>query len=292
MEKLKHKEKIIRSKRENICHEVVFVLLILYTITLLFPFFFLLMNSFKVNPNEMMEHPMQFPRDFGFSSYVTAITEMNERGTTILGMFYNTVTLAVGQTIVSMSLTCMAAYTLAKYRFKFNGVIYMIILICSVVPTFGSEPSMYKLMAIDLNLRNTYLGMMLMCGGFGAAFLYLHSFFKEIPWSFAESAMLDGASDVRIFLQIMLPLAKNGIMVFTIMKFIGFWNDYWIPFLYYYDHPTLSVGLTLLSKNPDLKQQKSVFYAGTILCVIPALVFYALLQDKLMGNLNAGGIKG
>jgi ABC-type glycerol-3-phosphate transport system permease component len=248
------------------------------------------MNSFKINPNEMMEHPMQFPETFGFSSYVTAFkNEVN--GTTILGMFFNTVTLAVGQTAVSMALTCMAAYTLAKYRFKLNGVIYMIILVCSVVPTFGAEASMYHLMT-ETGLKNQYIGMLLMCGGFGAAFLYLHSFFKEIPWSFAESAMLDGASDLRIFLQIMIPLAKNGIMVFTVMKFMGYWNEYWIPFLYYQKHPTLSVGLTLLSKDPDVKMNKSVFYAGTILCVIPAIILYATLSDKLMGNLNAGGIKG
>ena len=190
----------------------------------------------------------------------------------------------------------MAAYTLAKYPFKANAVIYTIILVASVVPTFGAEASTFQLMD-KANLRNTYIGMLVMCGGFGSAFLYLHSFFKGIPWSFAESAMLDGASEFRIFLQIMLPLAKNGIMVFTIMKFIGYWNEYWSVMLYYCNigrdfehHWTLSVGLTKLSQNRNIK--KNVFYAGTVICIIPALVFYAAFSNKLMGNLNAGGIKG
>ncbi|MBQ5929962.1 MAG: carbohydrate ABC transporter permease, partial [Clostridia bacterium] len=143
------------------------------------------------------------------------------------------------------------------------------------------------------HLRNSYVGMLCLCGAFGGPFLYLHSFFKGIPWSFAESAMIDGASDYRIFLQIMLPLAKNGVLVFTIMKFMGYWNEYWQAFLYYGQHPTLAVGLQLLS---GLAGQGglpySVFFAGTILCIIPVLIFYAIFSDKLMSNLNAGGIKG
>ena len=291
------KEKVIRTTREKICHEIVFVIFVIYAFTLIYPFFFLLMNSFKADIIEMREFPLRFPQVFyngkgeliAFDSYKKAL-EMEVKGANILGMFFNTVTLSIGQTFVSMALTCMSAYTLAKYRFKGNGLIYTIILICSVVPTFGAEASMFNLMTNILPLRNTYIGMLVMCGGFGASFLYLHSFFKEIPWSYGESAMIDGASDFRIFLQIMLPLAKNGVMVFTIMKFMGFWNDYWTPYLYYEDYPTLAVGLTMLEDLPEVST--STFFAATILCILPALALYAALSDKLMGNLSAGGIKG
>lgn len=288
----KPKERIIRSTREKICHEIVFVFFLIYAFTLIYPFLFLLMNSFK-DYEAIADFPLSFPNaeTFVWDSYLRAWFSMD-----IARMFYNTIILSVGQTFVSISLTCMAAYTLAKYPFKGNSFIYTAILVCSVVPTFGSEASTFQLMD-KLQLRNTYIGMLIMCGGFGAAFLYLHSFFKGIPWSFAESAMLDGASEFRIFLQIMIPLAKNGIMVFTIMKFIGYWNDYWSVYLYYCNigrgfehHWTLSVGLTKLSQNRNIT--KNVFYAGTIICIIPALVFYAIFSDKLMGNLNAGGIKG
>lgn len=285
------KEKIIRSTGEKICHEVVFVLFLFYAFTLVYPFFYLLMNSLK-DYEEIADFPMRMPTRFLWESYLRAWFSLD-----IATMFYNTIVLSVGETFVSISLTCMAAYTLAKYPFKANSFIYTVILICSVIPTFGAESSMFRLMT-KLNLRNTYVGMLLMCGGFGTAFLYLHSFFKGIPWSFAESAMLDGASDFRIFLQIMIPLAKNGILVFTIMKFIGYWNDYWTVFLYYCNlgqgafehHWTLAVGLTKISQNRDI--DTNVYYAATIICIIPALVFYAAFSDKLMGNLNAGGIKG
>lgn len=284
----KPKERIIRSTREKICHEIVFVIFVIYAITLLYPFFFLLINSFKIDVWEMRNNPLGFPKKFGFEAYSVAWVKMD-----IAKMFFNTITLSVGQTFVSMALTCMAAYVLAKYHFKGNRFIYTFVIVSSVIPTFGAEAALFNLMSNVLHLRNTYIGMLCLCGAFGGPFLYLHSFFKGIPWSYAESAMIDGASDYRIFLQIMLPLAKNGILVFTIMKFMGYWNEYWQAFLYYGQHPTLAVGLQQLS---GLAGQGglpySVFFAGTILCIIPVLIFYAIFSDKLMSNLNAGGIKG
>ena len=213
----------------------------------------------------------------------------------VVNMYYNTITLAVGQTFFSMMLTCMAAYILAKYPFKGSSALYTFLVVCSVVPTFGAEAATFRLMA-KTKLRNTYLGMILLCGGMGGPFLYVHSFFKGVPWSFAESAKMDGASDFRIFVQIMIPLAKNGIMVFTIMKFMGYWNEYWIPYLYYHNRPTLAVGLyeiqSVAGSTKEGSLAWSVFFAGIILCVVPVLVAYGFLSDKLMSNLTAGGIKG
>lgn len=317
----RHKEKIIRTRREKIFHEIVFVFFVIYAFTLLYPFLFLFINSLKINTDEIQGLPLWLPVDsthkwdqfpptpwnelptlwnplkWNWSSYSTAF---NHKDVAIVSMFTNTIKLAIGQTFVSMSLTCMAAYTLAKYRFRGNTFIYTFVLVCSVVPVFGAEAATFNLMGNVLNLRNTYIGMLLMCGAFGSAFLYLHSFFKSIPWSFAESAMIDGASDFRIFLQIMLPLAKNGVMVFTIMKFIGYWNDYWATYLYYCDmgskafkhHWTIAVGLSRLEKDNLLAAETNVYFAATLIAVVPMLIFYAVFSDKLMGNLNAGGIKG
>ena len=285
--------RVIRSKGETICHEIVFILFVIYAITLLYPFLFLFINSFKVDPWEMLDNPLGLPQLPSLQSYVDAFNyKVNEA--TLLDMFFNTVTLAIGQTLVSMALTCFAAYTLAKYEFKGNKIIYTIIIISSIVPVFGAEAATYKLLAKDLNLKDNYLGMLMLCGGFGMHFLFLHSFFKEVSWSYAESAMIDGASDFRVFLQIMLPLAQNGVAIFAIMKFIGYWNEYWQAYLYYRAHPTLAVGLAEMSKMAGIAPEMpySTFFATTILCIIPVLIFYAVFADKLMNNLTGGGIKG
>ena len=141
-----------------------------------------------------------------------------------------------------------------------------------------------------------YLGMMLMVGAFGGPFLYLHSFFKAIPWSYGESAQLDGAGEFRIFLQIMLPLASNGVMTFTIMRFLGSWNEYWGAYLYFgsffQERETLAVGLNRISKLADNRGLFVELFAAMVVTVVPVFVFYAIFQKQLMRNTIGGGLKG
>lgn len=130
--------------------------------------------------------------------------------------------------------------------------------------------------------------IVLNAAAFGGPFLYIHSYFKSIPWSFAESAQMDGASDFRLFIDVMLPLAKNGVLTFTIIRFLGFWNDYWFPSLFYSNHPTISVGIAGIN---NASNAFPVICAAMVLAVIPALVFYAVFQKQLMTNTIEGGLK-
>ena len=102
--------------------------------------------------------------------------------------------------------------------------------------------------------------------------------------------MIDGASDFKIFYKIMIPMAKNGILTFTILRFLGFWNEYWIPYLFYQDHPTLAVGLAKLSHEAVFGQYPTLF-AAMIVSIIPVLIFYAIFQKKLLANTVDGGLK-
>lgn len=292
---LKNKrEKVKRSKSEAIIIWSVFAILVVYAFTLVYPFFYLLMNSMK-QTLIIWSDPLGFPTDFGvaLSNYVYVFTEMNVNGTGVLMMFVNSVVLSVLQTALSMSLSCMAAYVLAKYEFKGNNFIYVVTIVASMAPTVGAAPATYKLMLnlgfIHSNYAYNLLGMLFMVGAFGGPFLYLHSFFKAIPWSYAESAQLDGASDFRIFVQIMIPLAANGIITFTIMRFLGSWNEYWANYLYFGDYPTIAVGISLLSKESG---RDAELFAAMIISIIPVLIFYAIFQKQLMRNTIGGGIKG
>ena len=291
---LPKREKVNRSKAEKIIIWTVFVFLVVYAITLIYPFFYLLVNSAKTT-FDYWKHPLSLPTEFGpfLENYKYVFTEMNVNGKGIPFMFLNSVVLSVLQTVVSMSLSCMAAYVLAKYKFRGNALIYTVTIIASVAPTVGAAPATYKLMLglnfIDSSYFYNLLGMLFMVGAFGGPFLYLHSFFKAIPWSYGESAQLDGASDFRIFLQIMVPLAANGILTFTIMRFLGSWNEYWTNYLYFGSYPTLAVGISLLSKESG---KDAELFAAMIVSIIPVLTFYAIFQRQLMRNTIGGGLKG
>jgi len=225
-----------------------------------------------------------------WENYLTAFSRISvgSSETSIFQMYFNSITLAVGETFVSMAMTCCAAYVLAKYKFKGCKLIYTIVLIASFIPMVGTLPAIYQLME-NTKLIGTYIGMILLnASAFGGAFLYIHSYFKVVPWSFAESAMMDGASDFRIFVQIMIPLAKNGIMTFTILRFLGFWNDYWYPQLFYSNNPTIAVGIAGINNNSNAFP---VICSAMVMAILPVLIFYAVFQKRLMSNTIDGGLK-
>ena len=206
-------------------------------------------------------------------------------------MFFNSATLAGGITVVAMLLQSMAAYVLAKYEFRGNRLIYMVIIIASMIPTVGALPATFKLMN-GAHLSNSYIGMLMLQGGaFGGCFLYLHAYFKAIPWSYAESAMIDGASDFKIFTEIMMPLASKALTTYTILCFLGFGNDYWYPSLFYDQHATLAVGLTHISIAATGTGNYPLLFAAMIVTIIPVLILFALFQKQMLGNISGGGLK-
>lgn len=277
------KERVKRTKLESIIIWSVFVLFVIYALTLLYPFLYIFLNSFRSNWEIISEGRMAFPKQFDWKFYNQVIKEYPFHE-----YFFNSITLALGQTLIGMLMTCMTSYTLAKYKFRGNEFIYTFVIVAGMIPTLGALPATYKLMS-NTNLIDTYVGMLLMtCGGFGGYFLYLHSFFKSIPWSYAESAMLDGASDFRIFVQIMLPMVKNGIVAFTIIQFLGHWNEFWTPYMFYESHPTIAVGLNILDKE-NVTAKK---FAGIMIATLPVILAYAIFQRKIMDNSIGGGLKG
>ena len=279
------RQKVRRTTKENVAIWVAFVIFCVYAFTLVYPFWWLFINSLKRNL-EIRLATFALPKVWQWGNYRAVFEEFN-----FAEMFFNSVTLTVGLTFFTMVLSCMAAYVTAQYKFKGNEFIYTVVVISGTIPTVGALPATYRLMS-DTKLIDTYLGMILLqCGGFGGVFLYLHSYFKAVPWSYAESAMLDGASDFRIFVSIMSPLVKNGIMAMTIIKVLGFWNDYWMPYMFYSEHPTVAVGLSTLSAEASSTGAYAQLFAAMIVSVLPVLIFYAIFQKQLMANTIGGGMK-
>lgn len=273
---------------------IIFTIFMIYALTLLYPFVYLLLGSLN-DAWGFLQNPLGIPENITFENYGNVLKNLPEltgmESLSLQGMFFNSITLALGLTFVSMSLQSMAAYVLAKYEFKGNHFIYMMIIIASMVPTVGALPATFKLMS-QTHLSNTYIGMLMLQGGaFGGCFLYLHAYYKAIPWSYAESAMIDGASDFQIYTKIMLPLAGKAMTTYMILAFLGFWNDYWYPSLFYDQHPTLAVGLTHISTVATGTGNYPLLFAAMIITIIPVLILYACFQKQMLGNISVGGLK-
>ncbi|MBE6132149.1 MAG: carbohydrate ABC transporter permease [Erysipelotrichaceae bacterium] len=271
---------------------IAFIIFALYSLSLLFPFVWMLLNSFR-SVGEWQES-INFsdfwglPEIWDFSNYTTILKEHN-----VLEMIFYSVILTVFGTIINVFFSACAAYVLAKYEFPCRKLIYAMAIFAMVVPVVGTLPAQVKFMEF-LHLDDTVIGVLfLYSGAFGFNFILLYSAFSSISWSYAEAAQMDGGGHFTIFFKVMLPMCKGPIISCCILQAIALWNDYSTPFLFLNSHPTLAVGLQALQSEFIGQGGKyPLVFASMIISITPVIILYALFQKKIISNTVAGGLKG
>ena len=281
---------IKRTKSERITVYIAFVIFVFYALTLVFPFFWLLLNSFK-NNQDFFGNVWGLPKEWIFHNYVDAFG-LKIKSFNILQMFLNSAFIVVVGTVISMFVSAMAAYTISKYQFVGRKVIYMISITIMLVPAVGTIPATYQLLQ-QTGLYNTHIGLFLMySGGFGFSFILLYGYFQNLSWSYAEAAFIDGCGDFRVFVQIMLPQAFPVLCALGIVQAINLWNDYFTPYMYMPQYPTLAVGLDAIVKQMTQDSNWPLLFSTMLITIVPVLAVFIAFQKTIMDNMTAGGLKG
>ena len=278
-----------RPKNERITLTIVFVIFVLYSITLIYPFVMMLYNSFKLS-EDFFKDIWGLPVNPTIANY-REVFGLKFQKTGIFGMFFNSIVLTTIGVGIGILLSCMTSYIIAKYPFKGSQFVYSMVVVCMMIPTTGSLSATYSLLN-KTKLLNTFIGNFLMQGGFGGVFLYLYAYFKSVSWTYAESAFIDGAGHARVFFQIMLPQVMGGVMAFFLISFISAWNDYFSQYLFLRSKPTIAVGLYLIVSKYKKNNNWPQIFAGATVVIIPTLIFFAIFSRKIMENTSVGGIKG
>lgn len=223
-------------------------------------------------------------------NYTKAFTYKVGGHTPMPKMILNSLIYVGGMVVLSVTIPAISGYITAKYDFKIKKLITSIAIITLVVPTIGSVTMTYRLME-SLHLLNTFQGVFLMsAGGFGFSFLLFRNFFSAIPWEYAEAAFIDGASDFRVFITIMFPQATSILLSLGVMNFIGCWNDYYTPYLFLNDYPTVAYGLAAITSKYEASVP--VVFAALSFSTIVMLVLYMMFSKTIMESMSAGGLKG
>ncbi len=278
-------------KRNKVVYAVFFSLFMLYALSLLIPFAYILLNSFK-SDFEFGENIWSLPKELIdkkdiFLNYVNAFKDWR-----IGEMFMNSLIITIGGTFFGVVSPMLAAYVLSKYKFKLNGLIFTIALIFMVIPNITSTAATYNLL-YRFKLLNTYLGLFILYGApFSSYFFILYSFFKGISWSYAEAAYIDGAGEFTIFLRVMLPQAMAGIAAVVVMQAIGVYNDYFYPYMYMPEVYTIATGLENISFNASTRGEYASMFASVIVASIPSVALFIVAQKTVMNNVTMGGLKG
>lgn len=297
------KSEIRRKRRrrlalsDRIVRAVLFVVMALLSLSYVFMFLWLLLNSFRPAASYLLDTFNLF--DFGsftLQNYVDAFSTRiagNSRNPVyLMDTILNTLIVLIGQTALAVTIPAFTAYIMAKYRFKGRGLILNIAVFSMIVPTIGTLATTYRLI-LGLNLLNNFLGVFLLsAGGFGFGFLLFRNFFAAIPWEYAESAFLDGATDMQVFLRIMYPQAVPIITAIAITSFINSWNDYYTAYIYLPNRPTISLGVSQLYAMMDVRMTLPVAFAGITVLAVVSLAVFACFNKLIMNNFSAGGLKG
>lgn len=279
---------------------VLFLILAVYTVAMFALLLWAVLNSLKTQM-DFRSNILGLPKKLAWDNFSTVFANfkmtVNVQGSSktidIWQMLLYTILYAGGCAVISTVVPCAVAYVTAKFKFRFNAVIYGIVIVAMVLPIVGSAPSEMKILK-DLGLYNTIWGSWIQKFHFlGMYFLVFYAAFKNFPDTYTEAAYIDGAGEWKTFLQVVLPLVRNTFLTVLLIKFIDYWNDYQTPLLYIPSYPTLAVGLYSIGNSTvsALSWVPSKL-AACIIILVPIMILFILFGKKLMGNLTMGGIKG
>lgn len=283
---------------------IMFVVVIVYVLSLLYVLGFGIVNSLKSSMDYRRGNVFGLPRaDYGwqFANFATVFKRFRRqinppgdmpRYVYMPEMFLNSVWYAVIVSVFSIAVQVMVAYAVAKYRFRLRGLIHTVAIVVITVPIVGSLASELQL-ARFLHITNSALGVALMqCKYPGIYYLVFYAMFKNVSWTFAEAAQIDGAGHLTIFFRIMLPMVMSTVIAVFILQFIANWNNYTTPMIFTPLKPTMAYGLFTFQTNQDTGVSTPLKLAAGILTCIPVVILFLVFRNKIMSNITMGGIKG
>ena len=282
---------------------VTLVVLVIYTISLSLPMIWGIYTSLK-DIMSFIEDPVWPSLSFSFENYIQAFDQfktdidvMVDGVKTVQTVYYehmmvNSLVYSVGSSFIQTAIICVTAYATSRFNFKFDKVIYTIVIVTMILPIIGSLPSELR-MAKAFRLYDTIWGMFLMKANFlGMYYLVFHAMFRALPKDFDEAAYMDGAGNFTIFFRINLPLVVGTFVTVMLIKFIDFWNDYMTPMIYMPNYPTIAYGLyKFIQDTTNGKSGTQIKLSACMLVFIPNFLIFIIFRNKLIGNISMGGLK-
>lgn len=218
----------------------------------------------------------------------------DERG--VWGYFANSLIIAGGGLLLQMTVSVLAAYALARRRFRGRAAVLALFLLTMMLPeeiiAVPLSLVLGDLPVLGLSLKGTVFGVILPVGAWGFSVLVMTEFMREIPQEIEESARLDGLGDFRMLWQIILPLCRPALGVIGIFGYLMIWDQYLLPLIAANDPSdyTLTVALSVL--RTDVEVGSGVVLAGALIALVPSLIVYFSLQSSLIRGITAGATKG
>ena len=270
-----------------------FVLLVLLAVTVLFPFVFAFTSGLKNSTEIYIGGLNIFPTTPQWSNYTDVWTRFNFNQ-----LFINSIIIVTGGLVFQLTVTTLAAYSLARLKPLGGRVILVGFLITLMIPSIAYLVPLYTtivdLPVLHISLSDNYLGLWLPYSVNAFGIFIMKAFFESIPSDIYDAAKVDGASALRTFWSITLPLSRSILIVLTVIGFLALWKDYLLPLLVIQnpDLQPISVRLYTMLTLRNIPSPLNIQMAASFLGLLPPLLLALFLQRYLQRGISAGAVKG
>jgi len=265
-----------------------YAILVLLTLLFVSPLVFALVTSFKSSEQAVETPPTWWPNPFTTQAYQRIFDAAD---TPVFRWFLNSLLAATANAAIVVVTSALAAYALARLEFRGKKIVLGLIISTLFVPPVILVIPNYEIVG-RLYWLDTLLAIIVptAAGAFGVFFL--RQFFLGLPRDLEESAFLDGANKLQVFLRIVLPLSKPALATLALLSFLTNWNDFLWPVyvLFSPENQTLQAGLSTLQSSNSVRYD--LLMAGAIVASLPVLVLYAFAQRWVIEGVSRSGLKG
>ena len=269
---------------------VIYIVLTAITLIWLFPFFGIVMESFKVN-TQMMDGEL-FPEVFGFDNYIRLFKE-----TDFLKWFGNTALMGVATALFQTLFVLMMSYTLSRLRFKGRKGLMNLMLILGMFPGFLTMILIYKVFYdLGLTMEMAPVGLIIVyCASSGMGYYISKGFFDTIPKTLDEAARVDGATRFQVFYKVIMPLSGSIIIYTILMGFMAPWGDFMMASYIIHENSqgmSVAVGMYDWLSKTNLNTHYTMFCAAGVIVAIPVTIVFLALQKYYVEGVTGGAVKG
>ncbi len=284
-EKIERKARI----RQRVLNVITYLLLSIWAVIVLFPFYWMILTSFKSYGEYNSEYiPKFFTLSPTLQNYVDAFTAVP------LGRYFlNTIIFTVLTTAIMLVVITLAAFAFARLEFKGKNFAFLIFLSLMMIPNELVIITNFVTIT-NLGMRNTFQGLILPSVTSVFYIYLLKENFEQIPDSMYYAAKVDGTSDLKYLLKVMIPIARPTLITITILKVIECWNSYVWPRLITDDenYYLVSNGIQEIRENGFGRENIPAMMAAVVVISVPLIVLFLIFRNKVMEGVSRGGTKG
>ena len=285
-----HKTGLGARASRRLGNTVVYIILVLITLIWLFPFFGIVLESFRVETT--MQVSYLWPKEFGFDNYIRLFTE-----TDFLIWFKNTGIMGVVTAVTQTVFVLAMSYVLSRLRFKGRRGLMNMMLVLGMFPGFLTMILIYKVFSdLGLTMQNAPVGLIIVyCASSGMGYYVSKGFFDTIPQSLDEAARVDGATRWQVFYKVIMPLSKPIVIYTVLMGFMAPWGDFMLASYLIHENSagmSVAVGMFEWLSKAMVNTNYTMFCAAGVVVAIPVTAVFLMLQKYYVEGVTGGAVKG